>query len=276
MALVVAFFALAYLTSWSLFAAATALAERATTTAGAVRLLGVFMPGLLALGLTAWREGSAGARRLLSGLSRWPSQAPLWFFAVFFMAAVKLAAASVHRLAFDAWPSFGGLEGTGGLGAPRLLTMFAAILVSAPVQAGEEIGWRGFALPLLSGRLGLPAASLLLGVLWAGWHLPLFFDPAGDTYLQSFPVYLLGVVALSVILAWLFWRGGSSLILVMVAHAAINNTKDIVPSASRPSASPWTFTASPVAWISMSLLWCLAAILIARMRRARLDPRDPG
>ena len=53
--------------------------------------------------------------------------------------------------------------------------MLAAVAVSTPWQAGEEIGWRGYLLPRLSGRVGLPAASLIVGVIWACWHLPFFF-----------------------------------------------------------------------------------------------------
>ncbi len=147
--------------------------------------------------------------------------------------------------------------------------MFAAILISTPVQAGEEIGWRGFALPRLSDRMGLPAASVVLGVLWAAWHIPLFFSTAGDTYGQSFPVYLVGVTALSVVLAWLYWRSGGSLILTMFAHAAINNTKDIVPSVSTPSDSPWNLSASPIAWIAAGVLWLVAGALLLQMRGAQ-------
>jgi membrane protease YdiL (CAAX protease family) len=277
-----AFFGLTYLASWSLFAGAARLAELATPGALAastlVRLLGVIMPSLVALALTAWQEGAAGTGRLLQGLARWPREAWLWVFAAFFIATIKLTVALIHRLAFGGWPTFGAGSALGVLG------MFAAILVSTPVQAGEEIGWRGFALPRLSDRIGLPAASVVLGVLWAAWHIPLFFASAGDTYGQSFAVYLVGVTALSVVLAWLYWRGDGSLILIMFAHAAINNTKDIVPSASAPSDSPWTLTASPVAWIAAGLLWLVAGALLLRMRGARLEviaasagafPREP-
>jgi uncharacterized protein len=264
MAPIVAFFALTYLASWSAFAAATSLAENATPGAlaasTAIRLLGVFAPSLVALAVTAGTQGAAGVRLLLDGLTRAPGQLRLWVFAGFFMATVKLAGAVIHLLFFGAWPAFGAQNALG------LLGMFAAVLISTPFQAGEEVGWRGFALPRLAERLGLPAASITLGALWAGWHIPLFFDPAGDTYHQSFPVYLVGVIALSVILAWLWWRGRGSLLLVMFAHAAINNTKDIVPSAGPAGESPWTFAASPMAWFSASLLWIVAGALILRMR----------
>lgn len=148
--------------------------------------------------------------------------------------------------------------------------MAFAIPFSTPVQAGEEIGWRGYALPGLAARLGLPAASLVLGVVWACWHLPFFVLAGSDKTGQSFPVYVLGVTALSVAMAWLYWRTHGSLLLTMVLHAAINNTTDLVPAATPGAADPFSFAASPVAWTTVVLLWLGAALV--RMRGARLDP----
>jgi membrane protease YdiL (CAAX protease family) len=91
--------------------------------------------------------------------------------------------------------------------------MTMAIVFSTPLQAGEEIGWRGFALPHLSRRLGLASASIVLGVIWASWHLPFFFIPGTDKSGQSFAVYLVTVTAVSVAMAWLFWRTNGSLLL---------------------------------------------------------------
>jgi membrane protease YdiL (CAAX protease family) len=79
-----------------------------------------------------------------------------------------------------------------------------AIVISTPVQAGEEIGWRGYALPRLAARVGFARASLVLGVFWACWHLPLFFVPALNQYGQSFPLFMLGNIALSVAMTWLY------------------------------------------------------------------------
>jgi len=71
----------------------------------------------------------------------------------------------------------------------------------------------------------------VLGVLWASWHIPLFFVRDTDKFGQSFPLYLLQATALSVAMAWLYANTRGSLLPVMLMHAAVNNTKDIVPSA---------------------------------------------
>ena len=84
-----------------------------------------------------------------------------------------------------------------------VVLLILAIPVSTPVQSGEEIGWRGYALPRLTARLGLAPASVVVGVLWALWHLPFFFIQGVDKTGQSFLVYLLACTAMSIAMAWL-------------------------------------------------------------------------
>lgn len=133
---------------------------------GPVFLLGIFAPAFVALALTAYCEGRAGVALLLARIGRWQVGARWYLFAIGYMAATQLLAALIHRMAVGAWPAFGD--------APIPL-MLSAILVSTWVQAGEELGWRGYALPRLATHLGLGGASVLLGIVWALWHLPLFF-----------------------------------------------------------------------------------------------------
>jgi membrane protease YdiL (CAAX protease family) len=147
--------------------------------------------------------------------------------------------------------------------------MLAAIAFSAWAQAGEEIGWRGFALVRLASQFGLAGASVLLGVIWAVWHLPLFFIRAADTYGQSFPLYVLQLTAMSVALAWLYWRTGGSLLLVMILHSAINNTKDIVPSVVIGETNPWALSQSPTAWLTVLLMLASAVVFARQMRGVR-------
>ena len=180
-------------------------------------------------------------------------------FAIGFFPAIKLSVALVHRVATGVWPSFG---------EEAWYVMAGAIVISTWVQAGEEIGWRGYALPRLSDRFGLALASVILGILWACWHLPLFFVPVSDTYGQSFPLYLLQVTAVSVAMAWLYWRTGGSLLLVMLLHAAVNNTKDIVPSVVPGATNPFALSPSLVAWLTVAFLWIAAGIFLLQMRRA--------
>lgn len=259
-----AFFSLTFAAAWLAWGAAAAIGGGAPAASprgvlsAAVFLLGVFAPGLVGLALTERAEGRAASRALLGRIFRWQVDARWYLFAVAYIPVVKLLAALAHRLLAGEWPRFG---------ATPWFAMAAAIVVSTWVQAGEEVGWRGYALPRLSRRFGLGPAGILLGVVWAAWHLPLFFAfPAGSTFGQSFPLYLLQVTALSVAAAWLYWRTGASLLLVMLLHAAVNNTTGIVPSGVPGAADPFAFSASLVAWLTTALLWIAAAFFLVRMR----------
>lgn len=220
--------------------------------------LGIFAPAIVAISLTAHADGSDGVLALLRRLVEWRVGARWYLFAFGFIAAIKLAVAVIHRIAIGAWPRFGD--------EPWPL-MIAATIVSviAGGQTGEEIGWRGYALPRLASRFGFAGASVILGVLWACWHLPLFFFPGSDIRGQSFPLYLLQVTAMSVAMAWLYVHAKGSLLLTMLMHAAVNNTKDIVPSAVPGATDPWALSTSDVAWLTVALLWLCAGYFLVRM-----------
>lgn len=253
--------ALTFVAAWTLWIGAATITAGATLSAGIRGLFflpGTFAPGIVAIWLTARADGSAGTDALLGRLFEWQVGARWYVFAVSYMAAVKLAVALAHRMIAGAWPAFG---------QTPVYLLLMAVVFSTPFQAGEEIGWRGYVLPRLASRIGLARASVLLGVIWACWHLPLFFLPGTDTTDQSFPVYLLSVTALSVAMAWLYAQTKGSLLPVMLMHAAVNNTTDIVPSAVPGATDALAPSASLVAWLTSALLWAGAVYFLARMPR---------
>jgi membrane protease YdiL (CAAX protease family) len=257
------FFTLTFLVSWVCWIAAAAIAGEAASRPsgfaairGALVFIGVIAPALVALAFTAQAEGRAGTLALLRQLTRLPNGAQWYVFALGFYAVIKLTVALLHRLAIGAWPQFG---------QTPFFLILAAICISTPVQAGEEIGWRGYALPRLTRRLGLANASIVLGVIWACWHLPFFLIPGSDNFGQSFPVYLLAVTALSIAMAWFYWRTGESLFLTMLMHAAINNTAGIVVSPASVT-NPFSLRTTLTAWLTAALLWLCAGYFLIRMR----------
>jgi membrane protease YdiL (CAAX protease family) len=235
-------------------------------------LLGSFAPSVVAVVLTGGREGRRGVRRLLSRLLQWRVALRWYVFALAFMAVVKLTVAVVYRVANGDWPQFGD---------QAWYAIVAAILPIAIVGGplGEEVGWRGYALPRLTERWGLAVASVALGAVWACWHLPLFVLPHLGAYTdqhgQSFPTYFLQVVALSVALAWLMRNTGGSLLLAVLMHSAINQTKDIVPSKVVGADRWWALSTSTVAWLTVAVLWVIAAYLLSRMRTSGVRKDGP-
>lgn len=258
------FFAITYAVTWTCFISVAAIPMPAPSR-GLIVLLGAFAPSLVAVSLTAQDKGATGVQALLRHIAQWRVPARWYLFAAGYMAAIKLAVAVVHRAATGAWPRFGT--------DPWYLVPFAVIF-SIPFQAGEEVGWRGYALPRLVARFGFAGASLLLGLIWALWHLPQFFIREADTYGQSFFVYGLQVVALSVAISWLWARTDGSLLLPMLLHAAVNNSKDIVPSAVPGATNPFGLNASLVGWLTVAGLWVGAAYFLVRRPKAEWWARD--
>ena len=95
---------------------------------------------------------------------------------------------------------------------------------------GEEPGWRGFALPRLQSRYGALWGSLLLGLLWGGWHLPDFLTAAQGggpgtglaAFLVNFPTFMLLVLSLAILLTWIYNHTGGSIFISTLAHASVN------------------------------------------------------
>ena len=164
------FFSITYLITWSCWIAAVALRELThlqSQELQAVHLLvGTIAPAIVALALSAYSTGKAGVTSMLSHLLQVGVGFRWYLFALLYMPLIKASVAFTHLAVTGSWPPFGH-EGP--------LVIAIAILVSTAVQAGEEIGWRGYALPRIAARFGLGPASVLVGLVWGIWHLPLFF-----------------------------------------------------------------------------------------------------
>jgi membrane protease YdiL (CAAX protease family) len=256
------FFVLTYALTWVCFITvvkmshASGAAHGMTLLRGPLLFLGTFAPALIALGVTAHDQGGRGVRALLRGIVQWRVNWRWYLFALAYMPIVKLSVAIVYRFTTGLWPR---------LGTESWYIIVVAIVLSTPVQAGEEIGWRGYALPRLASRFGFRWASIILGVIWACWHLPLFFLPGADKYYQSFPVWTLQVVALSVAITLLYARTNGSLLLTMLMHSAVNQTVGIVPSANPNAVNPLSVSVSLVMSLTVVFLWITAAYFLLRM-----------
>src|SRR2546425_10899302 len=111
---------------------------------------------------------------------------------------------------------------------PAFLAILPGILVA---NFGEELGWRGFALPRLLRRTDAMYSGLGLGLIWGVWHLGW---PAGWSSLAAglIATQIGTLTALSVILTWIFVNSGGSLILVTLAHAAFDASAFAFPAAA--------------------------------------------
>ncbi len=98
------------------------------------------------------------------------------------------------------------------------------LLISLAVNPWEEVGWRGFALQQLQMRYSPLTATLLVGILWGVWHLPIFFIHEGPMQMAMIPFWpwFLGILGWSMVMTWLFNHAGSSLLICALCHVAGN------------------------------------------------------
>ena len=258
------FFLLSYVLSWTCWLGAVEITHEARTpppVIGVLRstllLVGAFGPALAALLFTSRADGRRGLYALLARMFQARVDLRWYLFAILYMPAIKLAVALTHRLASGMWPRFGH-EG------PTLIAI--AILLSLPMQSGEELGWRGYALPRLASRFGWPFASVLLGAIWGLWHLPLFFLSGADKYGQSFLVYVIGTIGFSVAITWAYARTNGSLLLTMLMHSAFDQTIGIVSDVLAPGEKPFALGASLSFVLTVAFMWIVAAYLLVKMR----------
>jgi membrane protease YdiL (CAAX protease family) len=204
---------------------------------------GPFIAALVVLAITHGRSGVGG---LLRRMVRWRVGLRWYAVALLLPAGLALVATVLNVLLGAQAPSSAELGGWTGL----FLVFIVSLLIPGLGGAWEEPGWRGFALPRLqSGRSAL-FASLILGVLIAGWHLPMMF--VGQVHYSDI-VLIMGAV---VVFNWVFNNANGSVLIVMLMHA-MNNT------VSGNFFSPMFSGADSVrqSWL-LAAVWCAVAIVV--------------
>jgi membrane protease YdiL (CAAX protease family) len=179
-------------------------------------------PLIAAVVVTARCQGPVGIADLARRMVRLRVPARWWLFAlspVLLLGVVLVIdmAAGQPLPAYGAFAVFSGLPSRWGSAVVAAAILFVN-------GFGEETGWRGYALPALQRRFSPLVATVIISVLWAGWHAPMFIVVAS---FRSFsPAILVGwVIGLfcgAVVLTWLYNRSGGSILLVAVWHATYN------------------------------------------------------
>jgi membrane protease YdiL (CAAX protease family) len=188
-----------------------------------------YMPSLAALTVTSLTLGKVGLVTLLKRLIRWRVGWGWYAVAIGGYALLCLAVIPEYALLGGA-PALPLLSAQAAKLSPlSLLGMVCLILIVSTLINGEELAWRGFALPRLQARYGSLKASLILGVVWAVFHLPLFWTVGASQFGQSFWGLLIGAVSLSVLLTWVYNHTQGSLLLACLIHASANTWTQVFP-----------------------------------------------
>ena len=216
---------------------------------------GPFIAAMIVLGL---REGRPGMGRLLRSMVAWraPLRAylvaiglPILISGIAIWLNLAMGAARPSPAATAAWVDIP-------------VTLVLVLLIPGLAGAWEEPGFRGFALGRLERRFGRTVAPLVLGMLWVGWHFPLFMTG------QIEPTDVAVVIAASVAIAALFHLGRESVLIAMLLHASNN--------AVGGGYASQLFTGHDLlrlGWLTAAG-WCLVAGTILAVQTAR-RPRPP-
>lgn len=129
--------------------------------------------------------------------------------------------------------------------SPLLLAIPYFFLMLLIGGGQEEFGWRGYAQEPLQEKMGLLPASLVIGVVWGLWHLPLWFM-AGDLHsAYSFFAFVMMTTSISVIYTWLYNASGKKLIVVILFHAMNNTAAPLIPFLhgieGKPESAYWVY-----------------------------------
>jgi membrane protease YdiL (CAAX protease family) len=187
----------------------------------AVWFLFVFSPTISAIVISWVIAGTPEVRRLLAGFTRW-NVGLRWYLAA---AALLLSPLVVALVYIALGHPVQGLRA--GWTVPLLLVQVFRELFNGP--ASEEAGWRGFVLPRLQTRFNALVSSLLLGVIWTFWHLPLFYLAGTAQTGMPMPIFLLLTATLAVYLTWLYNNTRGSLIVCVLAHFSSNLAGTLIP-----------------------------------------------
>jgi membrane protease YdiL (CAAX protease family) len=237
----VAFFAIAYLISWS------------TVPFGLFFTPGPLIAALIVVPLT---QGRAGLRHWARRLIRWRVAWPWYALAVAVPLAVQAATFGLTRsLAPDSPSSLSQL-------APLSVVLVLGVRLINPLDGplAEEPGWRAYAQPELQRRRSALAATAILALLVACWHLPLWLLPQFGATPADIASDFIGTIAVTFWYAWLFNHSGGSALITLISHA--------VEGTIHPQLF-WTDPAvmATTTWL-YSAAWCVVAagIIIADLR----------
>jgi len=224
----VLFFVITFLTSWILWLPSV-LVNFGIISSGPIQILGqfaVFGPFIAAFALTLKNLGKDGAKTLF--ISGWNIKFnKKWILVLFLPILIALVTFLIVSV----------LEPTNRLQYATPLIMWIPNFVLFYFIGGpftEEYGWRGYALDRLQSKFNALLSSLILGLIWGLWHLPLFF--ISGTVQENIPIYefLLLTIVLSVFYTWILnnnrdKNGRLNVFLAIMFHAISNFSSMILP-----------------------------------------------
>jgi membrane protease YdiL (CAAX protease family) len=271
------YFVLAFAFTWSFWGLGVLGDRGFIPTLPGCTVIGTFGPMVAAVILTAQKGGRAEVRSLLGRIVRWRI-APVWYgVAILGPFVLTLAAIALHVALGGQPPGLGALIGA----LPTVI--FVSVYMLIFVALGEEVGWRGYALPALQARHGALVASVILGTMWALWHVPQFFNPATLYSDLPFVLFLAYLIPFSVLITWVFNSTRKSVLMAMLVHAVMNASSQMWKVLPEYSGGSDAMSAAEAAAATVRanlmltvVLWvaAVAVVLVYGTRNLSRKPRE--
>lgn len=229
--------------------------------------LGFFGPTFSALIMAGLEEGRSGIKRLLSGWTLWRAGIQ-WYLAILVsQMVIELVATQLYIAFFDVSPE---------ITWNRWYMVFPMFLRAALLGGAiaEETGWRGYALPRLMKSKSALTSSLIIGVVWAPWHLPMCLIPGANFPVPLTPllflVFLVNAIFISIVMTWLYNNTRGSIFICYLYHVMLNTAL---------FGAVFRFADPEVAWwvkmcFGTALRGVFAILLVIFFGATRLSRRD--
>jgi CAAX protease family protein len=272
------YFVIAFAFTWFFWGLAALGARDVIPALPGITVIGTFGPLVAAVIVTAQESGRVGVRSLLGRILQ-RRVAPIWYGVALLGPLVIILTAMVLEVALLGvqLPSLGVLIGE--LPSTLLTLVVNAVYMLIFVTLGEEVGWRGYALPALQARYSALLASLILGVVWGLWHLPVFFNP--DTSYSNLPflLFLAFIVPVAVLMTWLFNSTEGSVLMAMFFHAVLNTADELWKVLPEYSVEPPTAAEAAAAnahyYLMVGIVLWVAAVVVVLVYGPRNLSRHP-
>jgi membrane protease YdiL (CAAX protease family) len=263
------FIALTYFITWAVYIplALTVHSETKFILPRWVQVTSTLSPGIAAIALTIIMQGKKGLKKLLMKIIQWQTNIKWYLFAIMITAVCVMPSLMLYhfvlhqKLNLQEWY------------LPIIL--FFIYLPFSPLW--EEIGWRGFLLPLLQKRYNPLVAASILGLIWGIWHIPIYLtlNPEGSKTALFLVYFILGAIPVTVLFTWLYNSTKGSLLLTIIFHASLNAIFSLFAQLPAGELLPFIFTM--IFFAFFALIVCLTTKgQLGYSRELKIKNQEPG
>lgn len=225
-----------------------------------------YMPTLAAVIITRLTKGWAGVRALFRKLLIARVGLGWYLFAIFGFAAVDVLAVVLYN-AFGQGPDLPIISSrVPDLPVWQMALSIVPMFIVIGLVNGEELAWRGFAMPALQIKYNALTSSIIMGLIWTLFHLPLFFTATGSSQADmSILSFTIATVSLSILYTWMLNNTLGSVLLAYLFHASANTWSQVFSVDHSNRFVDWSVT---------GLLVVLAAIVVLTAGHENLSTKN--